>query len=296
MLFAMNSAKVKKLIVNADDFGLSKGTTDAIIDCHINGIITSTTLMSNMPSAEYAVSRAKAFPNLSIGLHLNLTEGKPLTDPDKVDNLIDSNGNFLSASKQRRNLISNEKAKEQVYRELEAQLKRALDLGVHITHFDSHNGTHKKPAVLNAIIKLHKLYGIPAARTNNGLYWTDPNANIFCKLEKTLLNFIRFQRAYSRTAAHLIMRRNGLLTPDRLIILGYLIPSPPKKGLKERVLQCLKSLPDGISEIGFHPKSDGQSSESFEFSESDAKVLCDSDIKNCIKENNIELISFSDLQ
>jgi predicted glycoside hydrolase/deacetylase ChbG (UPF0249 family) len=292
----MNFTKVKKLIVNADDFGLSKAVTDATIDCHINGIITSATLMSNMPSAEYAVSRAKAFPELSIGLHLNLTEGKPLTAPDKVDNLIDSNGNFLPASKQRKNLLSNDKAKEQVYRELEAQLLRALDLGVHITHFDSHNGTHKTPAVINALIKLHKLYGIPAARTNKGLYWTDPNANIYFKLKKTLLNFISFQRAHSRSAAHLIMRKNGLLTPDRLIILGYLIPPPPKKRLKEKVVQCLKALPYGTSEIGFHPKYNEQSSESSAFSESDAQVLCDNDVKNCIKENNIKLISFGDLQ
>jgi predicted glycoside hydrolase/deacetylase ChbG (UPF0249 family) len=290
MLSAMNSTNVKKLIVNADDFGLSKGTTDAIIDCHINGIITSATLMSNMPSAEYAASRAKAFPELSIGLHLNLTEGKPLSDPGKVGNLIDSQGNFLSASKQHKNLLSNEKAKEQVYRELEAQLLRALDLGVHITHFDSHNGTHRRSAVREALIKLHKLYGIPAARTNKGLYWTDSNANIYFKLKKTLLNFIKFRRAHSRAAAHLLMRKNGLLTPDRFITLSYLIPSP-QKGLKERVIQCLKALPAGISEMGFHPKYNEHPSEP-----SDAQVLCDNDVKNCIKENNIELISFSNLQ
>ena len=296
MLSAMNFTNVKKLIVNDDDFGLSKGTTDAIIDCHINGIITSVTLMSNMPSAEYAVSRAKAFPELSIGLHLNLTEGKPLTDPRKVDNLIDSNGNFLAASKQRKNLLFNDKAKEQVYKELEAQLLRALDLGVRVTHFDSHNNTHKKPAVLNAIIKLHKLYGIPAARTNKGFYWTDPEANIYLKLKKTLLNFIGFQRVHSRSAAHSLMRNSGLLMPDRFLTLGYLIPTPPE-GLKEKVIQCLKSLPYGTSEMGFHPKYNEQSSDELPaFNEFDAQVLCDSDVKNCIKENNIQLISFSDLQ
>ena len=91
------------------------------------------------------------------------------------------------------------------------------------------------------------------------------------------------------------MRKNGLLTPDRFIALGYLIPTPPK-GLKERVIQCLKALPDGISEMGFHPKYNEQPSESSAFNEFDAQVLCDNDIKNCIKENNIELISFSDLQ
>lgn len=84
----IKAGKVKKLIVNADDFGFSKAVTDAILDCHSNGIVTSTTLMSNMPFAEYAASKAKVFPMLSVGLHMTLTEGKPLSAPADVDNLI----------------------------------------------------------------------------------------------------------------------------------------------------------------------------------------------------------------
>jgi len=289
---------VKKLIVNADDFGLSKAVTDAIIDCHDNGIVTSTTLMSNMPFAEYAASKAKAFPMLSVGLHVTLTEGKPLSAPADVDNLIDSNGNFIRFSLQRKNLRSNEKAKEQVYRELEAQLLNALDLGLNISHFDSHHSIHRVPIVKKALIKLHKLYGIPAVRAQKGLYWTDSRAKIYFKLKRIFLNLRKFRKRYSHTLQHLIVIKNGLLTPDRMVSPGYLIPrlSDPKK----QFIQCLKAIPNGISELALHPGYyDEKSSDSEIFRkvrEFDAQIACDRDVKNCIKECGINLISFNDLK
>jgi predicted glycoside hydrolase/deacetylase ChbG (UPF0249 family) len=288
---------VKKLIVNADDFGFTQVITDAIIDCHNDGIVTSTTLMSNMSFAEYAASKAKAFPKLSVGLHLNLTEGRPLVVPSKVDNLVDSKGNFLDGSIQCKSLWFNEKVEEQVYRECEAQLLRALDLGLNISHFDSHHRIQKSLIVRRVIIKLHKLYGIPAVRTQKGLYWTDPEAKFYLKLKKTLLNLRKFRREYIRMLNHLIMRKNGLLTPDRMISPNYLIPhlSDPKK----QFIQCLKSLPDGISELTLHPGYyDEKSTDSPAYSKIrkfDAQIARDKDVKNCIKEYDIKLISFRDL-
>ena len=287
---------MKKLIVNADDFGLTRAVTDAIIDCHNNGIVTSTTLMSNMPFAEYAASKAKAFPKLSVGLHLNLTEGKPLVEPDKVDNLVDSGGNFWSGSKQLRNLQLSKRVEEQIYRELEAQLLRALDLGMNVSHFDSHQWIQKNSMVRRAIIKLHKLYKIPAARTPRGLYWTHPDAKFYFKLKAALLNLIKFRRAYSRAFAHLIMRKNGLITPDRTITLGYLIPhSNDPRG---RFIQCLKSLPAGVSELPLHPNYGEESADSSPAGKNgnlDIQIACDRDVKNYIKECDIKLISFRDL-
>ena len=69
-----------KLIVNADDYGMTKGVNLGIIEAHKNGIVTSTTLMVTMPEVEHGLALSKDYPNLGIGLHLNCTLGKPLTD------------------------------------------------------------------------------------------------------------------------------------------------------------------------------------------------------------------------
>jgi chitin disaccharide deacetylase len=297
MLSVMENYNATKLIVNADDFGLSKAVTDAIIDCHRDGIVTSTTIMSNMPFAEYAASRANDYPRLSVGLHLNLTQGKPISAAGAVDNLVDAEGYFLDSSTQSKNLQYNIKAQDQVYIELKAQLKRALDFGLKISHFDSHNGIQKRQAVTDAIIKLHNLYEIRAARTQKGLYWTAENAKFYYKLKKILLNLKKFRKQYARTLNHAILEKSGLHTPNRMISPYYLVPylADPKK----QFIQCLKSLGTGIFELYLHPGYyDEKSTDSEAFKkvrESDARIARDVDVKRCIKEYKIKLISFNEL-
>jgi predicted glycoside hydrolase/deacetylase ChbG (UPF0249 family) len=253
--------------------------------------------MSNMPFAEYAASVAKACPKLSVGLHLTLTEGKPLSVPADVDNLIDSNGNFIRFSPQRKNLRSNEVAKRQVYKELEAQLIRAMDLGVNISHFDSHHFIHRAPIVRKAIIKLHKLYGVPAIRAQKGLYFTDSKAKFCFKLKRMELNLRKYKKKFSQVFQDIVVRRSGLLTPDSMLSPGYLIPllSDPK----EQFIQFLKAVPEGVYELMLHPgyydEGSGDSEEFKKTREFDANIAIDEDIKNCIRECGIRLISFNEL-
>ena len=84
----------KALIINADDFGLSSGVNTAIVACYQAGSLSSTTLMVNMPATEDAIALAKEYPGLGVGLHFNLSSGKPLCPTDKVSSLIASNGEF----------------------------------------------------------------------------------------------------------------------------------------------------------------------------------------------------------
>ena len=85
-----------KLIVNADDFGISKAVTLGILEAHKNGIVKSTTLMCNMEDAEYAANLSKNYNDLGVGIHFVLTVGKPLSKD--VQSLVDENGNFKSNS------------------------------------------------------------------------------------------------------------------------------------------------------------------------------------------------------
>ena len=83
-----------RLIINADDFGLTEGINDAIIEGHRRGIVTSTTLMANGPAFDNAAERGKSERALGIGIHLNLSEGTPLSDPSQLQSLINEKGVF----------------------------------------------------------------------------------------------------------------------------------------------------------------------------------------------------------
>lgn len=87
---------IKKLIINADDFGMCEGNSLGILLAHEQGLVSSTTVMMNMPYALWALDKAEAYPDLGIGVHLTLTAGKPLLPGKK--SYTDEEGNFLRPS------------------------------------------------------------------------------------------------------------------------------------------------------------------------------------------------------
>ena len=145
-----------KLIVNADDYGMSKGVNLGIIEAHKNGIVTSTTLMVTMPEVEHGLLLAKDYPDLGIGLHLNCTLNKPLTD---CKTLIKDNGDFY---KPRENPNQDLFDEEEIYREFLAQYELFVKLvGRKPTHLDSHLYAHQVyPKAKAAAIKLANEKGI----------------------------------------------------------------------------------------------------------------------------------------
>jgi hopanoid biosynthesis associated protein HpnK len=156
---------MKRLIVNADDFGLTEGVNRAIIECHTGGIVSSATLMANMPAFEDAVRRAKAHPMLGVGLHFNITQGPPLADPARIPGLLDANGNFPGTGTElAKRLLRGRFREDEVIRELRAQIERALDAGLGLTHVDTHKHAHALPSICRAIARTIGDYGIRAMR------------------------------------------------------------------------------------------------------------------------------------
>ena len=145
-----------KLIVNADDYGMSKGVNLGIIEAHKNGIVTSTTLMVTMPEVEHGLLLAKDYPELGIGLHLNCTLNKPLTD---CKSLIKENGDFY---KPRENPNQDLFDEEEIYQEFLAQYELFLKLvGRKPTHLDSHLYAHQVyPKAKAAAIRLANEKGV----------------------------------------------------------------------------------------------------------------------------------------
>jgi len=149
-----------KLIVNADDFGLTPGVNAGIIDALKRGILRSTTAMCNMPAIEEAAALAKANPDLGVGIHLVLTAGRPLVAGHKT--IVDEKGNFLrNASIAKINVDG-----EEVYTEYVAQMERFIQLfGCKPTHIDGHHHTHALPQTVEATKRLAKRYGIDYIRS-----------------------------------------------------------------------------------------------------------------------------------
>jgi predicted glycoside hydrolase/deacetylase ChbG (UPF0249 family) len=147
----------KYLIVNADDFGYSRGTNYGILDSFQQGILTSATLMANTPGFMHAVEIAKEQPNLGVGIHLNLTFGKPLGKGYKK--ITDLSGNFPALSPTATShLVVDEKETET---ELRLQIERVLEANIRPTHLDSHHHFHKEKVATKLVCKLAKEYNLP---------------------------------------------------------------------------------------------------------------------------------------
>ena len=157
---------MKKLIVNADDFGLHSLINQGIIKGHREGFITSTSIMPSADAYEEAVALAQANPKLGIGIHLTLVGGvKPLLPKDKVASLVDLEGRFLPnyVAFAKRLYTGGIKSSE-LEAELRAQIERALGSGLNITHIDSHQHTHVLPGMNGLVRMLCNEYNIKRER------------------------------------------------------------------------------------------------------------------------------------
>jgi hypothetical protein len=147
------------LIINADDFGLSKGVNHGIIDSYLYGVVNSTTMMMNMAGTGHAIQLAKNNPGLRVGIHLVLTNGKPIV-PD-VPTLIGDNGYFKSLAAFNN---GSELSLTEVEREWTAQIERFIASGIAPTHFDSHHHVHTLKELEPVVKKLANKYRLPVRR------------------------------------------------------------------------------------------------------------------------------------
>jgi predicted glycoside hydrolase/deacetylase ChbG (UPF0249 family) len=155
-----------RLIINADDFGLTRGINRAVEELHRAGVLTSTTLMATGPAFEDAVAVAHANPTLGVGCHIVLTDGVPVSPPETIPTLISSDGksfrpsfvDFLQA------LLRGKINEEDIRREALAQIQKLQDAGINPTHLDTHKHTHLFPAVCRPLLNLAEQNSILAIR------------------------------------------------------------------------------------------------------------------------------------
>jgi hopanoid biosynthesis associated protein HpnK len=287
------SNQTKRLIVNADDFGLTSGVNRAIIEGHMRGAITSATLMANMPGFDAAVRLAKDHPSLGVGLHINITQGRPVASASRVGSMINDRGEFWGTSGAiLKRLLAGRFKVEEVVIELRAQIEKALNAGLRLTHVDSHKHTHALPQICDAIVSTIKEYGINAIRAPRERWRFDRAADSF-KLVKQSAGAFGISQLCRVSDARL--KKSGVKTPDFFFGVA-------RTGFwtKPWLIDLIERLPAGASELMCHP--------GYEDSELDVvktrlrasrtnelRLLTDPDVVAKLKENGVKLINFSTL-
>jgi hypothetical protein len=151
------------IIVNADDFGVDPARTRGIVSAYRNGIVSSTSLMVTMPAVEDAVATAQSM-EMPVGLHLALTQGRAIAG-HRVDRLVDESGSFKLRAKDLIRLRAKDISLiEQVRIEIRAQLTRASEFGLSLTHVDSHQHVHMNPVIFTIVEQEASTFGIPGIR------------------------------------------------------------------------------------------------------------------------------------
>lgn len=148
------------LVVTADDLGLSEGVDRAIVLAHREGIVRSTSLLVTFPRSAEAAALAREERDLEIGLHIDLVEGAPVSDPARVRTLIDGEGRFLGLGRLLRSLATARVRAADLATEVRAQAARARELGTPALAWDSHRHVHLFPLVARVVAACGREMGV----------------------------------------------------------------------------------------------------------------------------------------
>jgi chitin disaccharide deacetylase len=284
----------KRLIINADDFGLSHGITDGILITHRQGLLTSTSLMVNQPATEYAVRRAAEAPELGVGIHLNLTEGKPVLTKEMVPTLVNAAGEFVGPTEMGRRLLRWEASPREVEAEFRAQIRQMKSLGLPPTHADSHHRIHMYPAAARAFYKAVTAEGIHRARAPRKRYWPS-NGRLGGPHIGPLYRRIA-AKSYLEFLQSFVFR--GLHLPDAGVTFHPKYGSNPTQ-LPEAWRSTFEFMPEGAYELWCHPgflqPGFSESDSLSERRELEISILLDPQLRDIVARRQLRLINFSQL-
>lgn len=237
---------MRRLIVTGDDFGLAVPVNEAIEEAHRRGILTTASLMVGAGAAADAVERARRLPTLKVGLHLVLVEGRPVLPPREVPCLVDDRGEFsadlVGAGI---NFFFRLGVRRQLEAEIRAQFQAFQHTGLSLDHVNAHNHMHLHPTVLGLVLKVGREFGLKAVRVPYEPLlpsWRASGGALFPRVATWLLtaSWSRLLKARLRRAD---VRSNEF-------VFGL---HDSGKMDADLVLRFLQHLPQGVTEMYFHP-------------------------------------------
>jgi hopanoid biosynthesis associated protein HpnK len=279
---------LRRLIINADDFGLTSGVNRGIIDGHENGVVTSATLMACGEKFAEAAALVAQAPRLSVGCHVVLVDGAPVSNPAAVSTLT-AEGKFrdrltsfaMFAAAGRLDI-------RQIEAEITAQIQKLQAAGIRVSHLDSHKHTHMFPVVLKGMLRAAKNCGIRAVRNP-----FEPL--VFATVRHWKRQFqLRMMRRF-RASFHAALAEAGVATPDGCVGIAA------TGGLNQQTFESLiQHLPEGTWEFVSHPgyndaELDNVQTRLRDSREKELAILTSAATKDVLQREGIQMISYRDL-
>ncbi|HLY39437.1 MAG TPA: ChbG/HpnK family deacetylase [Candidatus Binatia bacterium] len=241
----------RRLIVSADDFGLGPAVDRGIAAAVETGAVTSVGVMASLVNG----AALRALPSgISLGVHLNLTTGAPLSPSATVPSLVDAKGEFLPLATLARRALTGRVRTRDVERELGAQLARMRALGATIDHVDSHEHVHLLPGVMGAAVRATRAAGVRRIRSHR--------PRLMAATGSAMVAYYRAhpRRVLTHAAKHLLalrLRHAGLAMPDGMVA-PSLLAAPVAGGPLRQWEAIAAALPAGTWELVVHPADLGQ--------------------------------------
>ena len=277
---------VRRLIINADDLGSSSQRSHGIFLCFEQGVVRSASIVPNMGDSARAAKHARE-KKLTCGLHVNLTEGSPLSGAKEVETLVDAQGNFIGDAGLRRLLSDGAIDPAHLEREIRAQVEWMFDSYGYPSHVDGHEHIHVHPLVFPLLVPIIERYSIRAVRIPEE---TLPPHGY--QIEEAQTALVEAVNAEAR-AARLLLAGTAIETADHFrgeTLLG----NASKKNLRH----VLARLPEGVTELMVHPSSPSSYGTTFDLDPqriTELQMLLDPELPKLLAERKIDLITYADL-
>jgi chitin disaccharide deacetylase len=288
--------RVPRLIINADDFGLTAGVNRAIVEAHERGVVSSATLMANGQAFTDAVALARETPRLGVGCHIVLVDGAPVLEPAQVRSLLDPPLHDASDPHFRPGIgkfgalaLLGRLAPDEIEAEAVAQIRKIQSAGVAVTHLDSHKHTHLFPHVLQPLLQAAKACGIRAIRNPfERIQGSQLAASPTMWKRWMEVGILRSFAKQFREAVH----QAGIFTPDGT--LAIVATGTLNEGLLRIMIE---NLPEGTWELVCHPGYNDSDLQAIrtglrEAREEELRILTSPSTQELLKENGVEVISF----
>lgn len=279
-----------RLIVNADDFGLTSGVNRSVAELAALGALKSATLMADGAALKDAVAQARSLPQLSVGCHVVLVDGKACALPGQVPTLAGPDGRLRSSLAAFIWKLQSKRISEaEIELEAAAQIRRLQAAGLTVSHVDTHKHTHLFPRVARPLLRAAMACGVPAIRNPFEQEWSArlTRGALLRKLEVRALR--GFQASFAR-----LLRASGLRSTDGSI--GVSATGSLDTGMLKRLLD---GAVDGTWELVCHP---GYNDRDLDLVTTRLRGTRDTErlalaalLPEAVRSGRVELISFRDL-